>query len=120
MGGGQSRETVKKTIEMEIQTEIVNETTNINNIIAQTITTTTMNVTNNIANEITQAVGGTNVITALGLIADGADSVIDINQSISVKSVQDAVMKISQDSGAQTELANKLAQCKHHYKQRLI
>jgi len=110
MGGSQSRESVKKTIETEIQTEIVNETTNINNILAQTITTTTMNVTNNVANSITQAVGGTNLITARGITADGANSVVDLDQSITMKTIQDAVMKIKQDSGAQSELANKLTQ----------
>lgn len=108
MGGGSSRESVKKTIETEIQTEIVNETTNINKILAVTITDTTMSVTTNVANNIRQSVGAANVFAAGALTADGG--LIDINQAISMEIIQEAVMKISTDTKSQSELANKLSQ----------
>ena len=109
MGGKNSTE-VKKIIETELETEIINETTNINNILAETITETTMAVAVNISNKITQNVAGTNLIVAREMIADGPNSLVDLDQQISMETVQKAVIQISSDSQTQAKLANELSQ----------
>jgi hypothetical protein len=110
MGGKSSKEITKVDITNEIELEIVNETTNINKIVATTINETTMNVVNKVANDITNSTGGNNEITANAMVADGAGSIIDINQSISLDTINKAAIQVTSDVDAQTKLASAMAQ----------
>lgn len=110
MGGKSSKEITRVDITNEIEADILNETQNINNIIATTINETTMNVVNRVASEISNSTGGANVITANALFAEGTDSVIDINQSILLETVNEAVIQITSDVDSQTKLASQMSQ----------
>lgn len=110
MGGKSSKEITRVDIKNEISLEIDNETRNINRIIATTINETTMNVVNKVANDIVNSTGAANMLTAAAMIADGAGSIIDIDQSISLSAINEATIQIINDVDSQTKLASQMAQ----------
>jgi len=110
MGGSTSKESVKATIMNEINIKIKNETQNINKILNENMSETTSNVTATVAASIESSTGGSNVISGKNFVADGAGSVIDINQQISMQTIQKAAIQISSDVSSQTKLANEMSQ----------
>lgn len=108
MGGKSSKQVTTTDIQTHIETEIKNETMNMTKIINETITTTTMNAVNEIAMEIETKINAGNTLQVADMTADGAGSVIDINQAITVESISKSIANIQQDAGAIAKLASQM------------
>lgn len=106
MGGKQSSEIIKPDIINAIDTEITNLTKNVTKLLNETITKTTMSVVNTNSQQIEQTTAGGNIFTAGNLILK--NSTFDVNQSVSIKSVNTAIANMTQDASAMADLATKI------------
>lgn len=113
MGNGDSKpasKTISRTdIQTHIDTEIKNHTENITNIMTKTINDTTMSVINKNATKIQGVTSATNLMDFGKLTATGKDSVIDINQTVSVNALIAASVNLVSDTKAQATLATQMA-----------
>jgi hypothetical protein len=107
MGGSSSKE-IEIEIRNEINSNFENLNKNINDMINNTITNITNKMINEIAIEIRQSTGGSNVFSLTGGLDMSGASVFDVTQTADVKSTNDAVVKIVNDSDALKELQSKI------------
>jgi len=112
MGNNESKpakKTISKTdIQTHISTEIKNHTENITKIMTKTINDTTMSVINKNATKIQGATSGTNLMDFGKLSATGRDSVIDINQTVSVNALISASVNLVSDTKALSALGTQI------------
>lgn len=110
MGSENSKEEISRTdIQTYINTEIKNNTENITKIMTKTINDTTMSVINKNATAISGETSATNLMDLENLSATGPDSVIDINQTVSVTALIQASVNLVSDTRAQSQLATQMA-----------
>ncbi len=107
MGGSSSKE-IEIEIRNEINSNFENLNKNINDMINNTITNVTNKMINETATEIRQSTGGSNVFRLTGGLDMSGASVFDVTQTADVKSTNEAVVKIVNDSDAVRELQSKI------------
>jgi ElaB/YqjD/DUF883 family membrane-anchored ribosome-binding protein len=105
MGGSQSKVT-EIDVRNELKMEIENTTKNITKIMNETINTVTTNMVLDTTTEVLQSNAGTTLLE-IGDIKQRGRSKININQKVSVKAINSAVLKIVQSNDAMTKLATQ-------------
>jgi len=103
MGGKQSKVT-EMDIRNEINMEISNSNKNLTKIMNDTINKVSTEMISETTSEILQSTTGSTVLE-IGHIKQKGKSKININQQVSVKAINSAVMKIVQSNEAMTKLA---------------
>jgi hypothetical protein len=106
--GGSSIEQIKLEIENQVNTNFSNMNKNINDMINNTITNVTNQMINETATEIRQSTSGSNIIRIQGNINLSNNAVFSPTQIVDIKSTNEAVVKIVNDSEALKELQNKI------------
>lgn len=105
MGGSQSKVT-EIDVRNELKMEIENTTKNITKIMNETINTVTTNMVLDTTTEVLQSNAGSTLLE-IGDIKQRGKSKININQKVSVKAINSAVLKIVQSNDAMTKLATQ-------------
>ena len=105
MGGSQSKVT-EIDIRNELKMEIDNTTKNITKIMNETINNVTTNMVLDTTTEVLQSNAGSTILE-IGDIIQKGKSRININQKVSVKAINSAVLKIVQSNDAMTKLATQ-------------
>ena len=108
MGGGSSKEIKETDIRNEINTTIKNSTTNINKSLSETVNESSTNMVMEVANDIQQSTSGSNLLNVRGDISAGGDSIIDINQTVSVDTINKAVIQIMSDQESLQKMATSM------------
>ena len=105
MGGSQSKVT-EIDVRNELKMEIENTTKNITKIMNETINSVTTNMVLDTTTEVLQSNAGSTLLE-IGDIKQRGKSKININQKVSVKAINSAVLKIVQSNDAMTKLATQ-------------
>lgn len=107
MGGKQSSKVTEIDIQNEINIELTNETTNITKILNETVTNITSNIITKRASEIRISQGNDQRIEITEIYV-GENANFKIFQTISTKYINEAVVQISSDTTALTDMANTI------------
>ncbi len=106
--GGKSSKEIELEITNEVTSNFSNMTHNINNMINSTITNISNQIINETANEIRQSTGGSNIFRLSGGLNMSGSTVFNVSQVVDVKSTNQAVVQIVNDTETMKELQSKI------------
>ena len=93
----------------EINTTVENATTNIQTNLNESVHDATTNLVAEVASEIQQSTSGANIISTGGDIVARKNAKINLTQMVSVDTINDAAIKISNDQSTMAKLASNIS-----------
>lgn len=106
--GKKRREVTITDIQNEVDMEIENLNKTVTEIINTQITHSMMSVVNENAQSISVGTGGSNLFMGGNIVVSGRNSVFSVDQSVDVKTTNQAVVNVTQDASAMANLASKI------------